>query len=449
MRYRSLVFLAGAIIGATIFLQPVSSVQAADLETCDSVSDPKVDCTSTELILQDNGHVCAWQGLTLSCTDYYITKCTYQGNKECVITSGEGYTKIVKGVFQVADAVTQFVRLSQWGLGFVVVLAVLMFVWAGFQFLTAAGRADKVEAGKRIIGGTITGLIISFSAYVLVNFTVLALTGTMGKTKDVLNPVALLFPGEKGLERPFGGSTEDMETRTSCRSSNNETWDKGCSDHMYCADTGEGTNGEVAKIQKALKDKKCLTGSIDGCYGKQTVDATRAFQIANLLAPSGVFDADTSAAMFAPGPMFAKECDSTSAAVMSNLPKAIEPDASWNFKTDPGCCIVSDGTDGLYCLANVTVLTCETLNARGGNEFLQGKSCNGADTNNRCGSCQSQKFAVTPPDSYNCFEYATPAWCSQYGRDASDAEPLKFTPSTCKYRCQNGTCRTTLLLNPK
>lgn len=55
-------------------------------------------------------------------------------------------------------------------LGIVGSLALLMFIWGGFQWMTAAGNAEKVEKGKQILVWATIGLIVIFTSYALVKF---------------------------------------------------------------------------------------------------------------------------------------------------------------------------------------------------------------------------------------------------------------------------------------
>ena len=48
-------------------------------------------------------------------------------------------------------------------------VAVLMFVIAGFFFLTSGGNPQKAEQAKAVLTATVVGLIIIFGAYVLLN----------------------------------------------------------------------------------------------------------------------------------------------------------------------------------------------------------------------------------------------------------------------------------------
>lgn len=57
-------------------------------------------------------------------------------------------------------------------------LALLMFIYGGFKWLTAAGSAERVDEGKKILTGAVIGLIIIFGAATIINFASNALTGT-------------------------------------------------------------------------------------------------------------------------------------------------------------------------------------------------------------------------------------------------------------------------------
>jgi len=49
-------------------------------------------------------------------------------------------------------------------------LALVMFVYGGFVWITSRGNGEKVKKGMEIFGAAIIGLIISFSAYMLVSY---------------------------------------------------------------------------------------------------------------------------------------------------------------------------------------------------------------------------------------------------------------------------------------
>jgi hypothetical protein len=60
-------------------------------------------------------------------------------------------------------------------LGLVGSLALVMFIYGGFTWMTAAGSSEKVTKGKNIIIWATIGLIVIFSAYALVKFVLTGL----------------------------------------------------------------------------------------------------------------------------------------------------------------------------------------------------------------------------------------------------------------------------------
>lgn len=59
-----------------------------------------------------------------------------------------------------------------WILGFVGLVAVLMIIWGGFQYLTSAGNQDQARSGKDTIKFALMGLVVAGIAYALVNVIV-------------------------------------------------------------------------------------------------------------------------------------------------------------------------------------------------------------------------------------------------------------------------------------
>lgn len=60
--------------------------------------------------------------------------------------------------------------IINWILGLVGVIAVLMLVWGGFNYLTSAGNPEATKKAKQTITYAIIGIIIIALAYTLVNF---------------------------------------------------------------------------------------------------------------------------------------------------------------------------------------------------------------------------------------------------------------------------------------
>ena len=55
-------------------------------------------------------------------------------------------------------------------LGVVGSIALLMFIYGGFMWMTAAGSSERVSKGKEVIVWATIGLVVIFSAYAMVRF---------------------------------------------------------------------------------------------------------------------------------------------------------------------------------------------------------------------------------------------------------------------------------------
>ncbi len=55
-------------------------------------------------------------------------------------------------------------------------IALLMFIWGGFQWLSSAGEPDRVKKGKETLKWAVIGLAVILMAYVMVNAVVSGLT---------------------------------------------------------------------------------------------------------------------------------------------------------------------------------------------------------------------------------------------------------------------------------
>jgi len=73
------------------------------------------------------------------------------------------------------DFVRLFANVSQWILGIVGSLALLMFIYGGLMFIISSGSSEKVTKAKEIIIGAVIGLVIVFTSYMIIQFTMDAL----------------------------------------------------------------------------------------------------------------------------------------------------------------------------------------------------------------------------------------------------------------------------------
>lgn len=59
-------------------------------------------------------------------------------------------------------------------------LAVIGVIWGGFVFLTAGGKPERVQDGRKILINTFVGLLIAYGAFVIVGFILGALSSAAG-----------------------------------------------------------------------------------------------------------------------------------------------------------------------------------------------------------------------------------------------------------------------------
>lgn len=65
----------------------------------------------------------------------------------------------------------QAISLIEYLFGIIGTLAFAMFVYGGLKMILAFGSEDKFKEGKEAMVNAVIGMIIAFSAYILVNFT--------------------------------------------------------------------------------------------------------------------------------------------------------------------------------------------------------------------------------------------------------------------------------------
>ncbi|MCL5436000.1 MAG: pilin [Patescibacteria group bacterium] len=59
------------------------------------------------------------------------------------------------------------VAIYKWALGFSVILALLMIIFAGYLYMTSGGNAQRVTLAKEFFAGAIIGLIVLFCAIII------------------------------------------------------------------------------------------------------------------------------------------------------------------------------------------------------------------------------------------------------------------------------------------
>ena len=70
------------------------------------------------------------------------------------------------------DLKETIVRVVNVILGFLGILAVLLILYGGFKWMTAAGNEEKVGEAKKVIGAGIVGLVVILTAYAVAQFVI-------------------------------------------------------------------------------------------------------------------------------------------------------------------------------------------------------------------------------------------------------------------------------------
>ena len=81
------------------------------------------------------------------------------------------------GTKDLREGVMAIVRIL---LGFLGIIAILIMLYGGFVWLTAAGNEEKVGTAKKIITAGIMGLVIIFVSYAIAEFVITQLLEATG-----------------------------------------------------------------------------------------------------------------------------------------------------------------------------------------------------------------------------------------------------------------------------
>jgi hypothetical protein len=79
-------------------------------------------------------------------------------------------SKYRTGNYDLDDFIRLIITASQWLLGIVGSLSLIMFIYGGVMFLISAGSSDSVAKAKKIIIAAVIGLVIVFSSWLLIGF---------------------------------------------------------------------------------------------------------------------------------------------------------------------------------------------------------------------------------------------------------------------------------------
>ncbi len=81
---------------------------------------------------------------------------------------------------QDVDLIETIGRIINFLLGFLGVLALILILYAGFLWMTAAGNEENVAKAKKIMGAAVIGLVIILAAFAIANFIVVNLASQIG-----------------------------------------------------------------------------------------------------------------------------------------------------------------------------------------------------------------------------------------------------------------------------
>ena len=81
-------------------------------------------------------------------------------------TAGWGYTNPPANV--PTDVEAAVMNITNYILGFIAIIATLVIIWGGVQYLTAGGNEDTIANAKKTISAGVIGMVIAGLAYAMV-----------------------------------------------------------------------------------------------------------------------------------------------------------------------------------------------------------------------------------------------------------------------------------------
>lgn len=142
----------------------------------------KGDTRNLNLLMEtfNNSNECSLQCMTSTdklCEGYISGSCSKMPDTSPAPSSGE---KLTNPLGEGTTLQLLIGRVISAVLGVVGSIALLMFIYGGFLWLTSAGAEQKITQGKQIITWATIGLAVIFLSYTLVNFVISGLGATGG-----------------------------------------------------------------------------------------------------------------------------------------------------------------------------------------------------------------------------------------------------------------------------
>ena len=133
------------------------------------------------------------------------------------------------------DVVKNIISILFWIIG---ILAVIVIIYAGITFITAAGNPSKVAQAKTMIIYAVIGLVVAILAYTIVNFIVGASSG-------------------KGVN---GGGSSSKSSSSSNESSNSEELNSSDETSKHSTKPDNSSSSNTVKSQSGKKNGENSSG---------------------------------------------------------------------------------------------------------------------------------------------------------------------------------------------
>jgi len=143
-----------------------------------------------------------------------------------------------------------FAALYSWGIRAIGVIAVIMIMVAGFQWMLAGGNATKVSAAKERMKNSVIGLILVIGAYWILNFINPALVKSPKLNIEGIEPKKLVVKSSC-LYRVFDFKKVEKETgKDFCSLGSGYEWSELANLNIFYCKPAYGQSGAVCSEKK-------------------------------------------------------------------------------------------------------------------------------------------------------------------------------------------------------
>lgn len=123
--------------------------------------------------------------------------------KEC---SGDQF----KNECGICELMQLTINISGLILGLTGIATLLMLLYAGAIFVTAYGHEERIKWGKEVIVAAITGIIIIFTAWIIINTLIIGLTGNKFTMSGLISTNLKCSEGQTPSQNGNTGLTEEQ-----------------------------------------------------------------------------------------------------------------------------------------------------------------------------------------------------------------------------------------------